>query len=438
MRQAQCQQWETDSCFTFAKNRVLTYKTKSRMTSIKARLNRSRLGGDDMCPLVIQVIRNRKKRELYTPYRLKVSDFDAKNERAVTAGRSKKRIDEIREINQYLIYIKEEFEQVRISLEEQGTDYSADDVIRCYKNRNDMSRFFIYAGCLTDKLADLGRNGTAANYTAAVNAFARFLGNRELSMNDLTKKTVQDFMDFQSKQGNSPNTVAFYVKQLRAIYNKADDEGYVHAAVHPFHNVRLKGEKTPKRAISGKEISRINELDLKGKHRHLELARDLFMFSLYSRGMAFVDMCYLRRENIRGNMLVYQRRKTGQWLQIKIEPPLKALLRKYANEKSVYLLPMLRKDDSYEQYRYIQRRLNKRMRQIGGMLNFDFPLTFYVARHTWATSAYENGIAMSVISESMGHTSEKTTRIYLTDLSHRIIDNANRKVISCWNLHTRQ
>ena len=98
-----------------------------------------------------------------------------------------------------------------------------------------------------------------------------------------------------------------------------------------------------------------------------------------------------------------------------------------------YLLPMLRCDDSYKGYRYIQRRLNKRIRELGETLNFDFPLTFYVARHTWATLAHEQGIPVSVISEGMGHTSEKTTRIYLANLDYRVIDRANKTVMNCWN-----
>ena len=131
-------------------------------------------------------------------------------------------------------------------------------------------------------------------------------------------------------------------------------------------------------------------------------------------------------------MLVYRRRKTDQLLQVKIEPPLKALLRNYGNNSSPYLLPMLRSDDSYKGYRYIQRRLNKRIRELGDRLGFDFPLTFYVARHTWATFAHEKGVPVSVISESMGHTSEKTTHLYLASLSHKVIDKANKAVINYW------
>lgn len=431
------QSWErqrsADCCYTFEKKRILTFKQKKKMTTIKARLNCSRLGSDGMYPLVIRIIHERVKREVYTPYRLRPEEFEVCSEMAVTKSRGKERASYIRKVNECVNYIKEELESIRDSLESRG-EYTTSELVQAYKNRNDMSCFFTYAGCRINELTASGRDGTAANYRSAVNAFEHYLGSRDLSVDDLTQKMVEAFIDSQTRQGNSPNTAAFYVKQLRAIYNKAYDEGYVSSAHNPFHRIKLKGCKTPKRAIAKKEINRICGADLKGRHRHLELSRDLFMFSLYTRGMAFVDMCYLKKENIHGNMLVYQRRKTGQWLQIRIEAPLKELLRKYYDANSPYLLPMLRDDDSYKGYRYIQRRLNKRIREIGNLLEFNFPLTFYVARHTWATLAHESGIAMSVISEGMGHGSEKTTRIYLAGLSHQIIDKANRAVINSWRL----
>ena len=57
-------------------------------------------------------------------------------------------------------------------------------------------------------------------------------------------------------------------------------------------------------------------------------------------------------------------------------------------------------------------------------------LTTYVPRHAWASIARENGVSLSVISEGMGHTSEKTTRIYLASLSQVVMDEANHKVLS--------
>ena len=402
------------------------------MTSIKARLNCSHLGRDGLYPLVIQIIHDRVKRELHTPYRLRRTEFDPAGEKAVTDRRSKMRVCELREINEYLIYIKEELEKVKCSLAEWGK-YTSAEIIRSFKARNDMDNFFIYAGYKIGELKSIGKNGTASNYFSAVNAFERYIGSRTMPLNDITKKTIEGFIAFQKQQGNSPNTVVFYVKQLRAIYNKADDDGLVHNACNPFHRIKLKGCKTPKRAISKKEIIKIAALHLEGQHKHRQLACDLFRFSLSTRGMAFVDMCYLRKENLRGDMLVYRRRKTDQLIQVKIEPVLKALLHKYKDENSDYLLPMLRDDDSYKGYRYIQRRLNKCIRELGELLGFDFPLTFYVARHTWATLAHEKGIPVSVISEGMGHTSEKTTHIYLASLDHRVIDRANKTVMNYWN-----
>lgn len=431
MVQAGAQHWKADSCFTFAKKIIVTFKPKSKMTSIKARLNRSRMGKDGMYPLVIQIIYGRMKRELYTPYRLKPTEFDNLHEKALTDRRSKTRASEIQEINTYLIYIKEEIERVVRSLAEQG-EYTAADIVRSFKARNDLSNFFIYADAKITELKNAGRSGTASNYQSAVNAFARFVGSRDMALDAITKKTIESFVDYLKQQKNNPNTVVFYVKQLRAIYNKADDDGYVHTAYNPFDKVKLKGSKTPKRAISKKEINQIAELNLSGQHEHKDLARDLFQFSLSTCGMSFVDMCYLKKENIYGNMLVYRRRKTDQLLQVKIQPALKALLRKYKDDNSEYLLPMLRTDDSYEGYRYIQRRLNKRIRELGKQLGFDFPLTFYVARHTWATLAREKGFPVSAISAGMGHTTEKTTHIYLASLNHQIIDQANKAVMNCW------
>ena len=96
---------------------------------------------------------------------------------------------------------------------------------------------------------------------------------------------------------------------------------------------------------------------------------------------------------------------------------------------SPYILPVLAKDDSYDNYRQQQRELNKFIRKIGVLLNIPEPLTFYVARHSWATLARDCGTPLTVISAGMGHTSERTTRIYLAQLDHNIIDKANRKII---------
>lgn len=111
------------------------------MASIKARLNRSRLRNDGMYPLVIQIIYGRVKRELYTSYLLSRKEFNPVSEKAITDGRNKKRATEIREINEYLIYIKEELARTELFLAERG-EYTSGDIIHCYKSRNDLNNFW--------------------------------------------------------------------------------------------------------------------------------------------------------------------------------------------------------------------------------------------------------------------------------------------------------
>lgn len=401
------------------------------MTSIKARLNRSRVGRDGRYPLVIQIIKYRKKRELYTPFRLKETEFDPENEMAVVHGygKRKERAETMRKVNEYLSYMKEELLDLESALA-QKKDYSAEDLVQAYRSRKDMRCYFSYASHKIEELKANKQNGTAANYQSALNAFERYLGRCDIKTDELTLHLIEGFISALKKAKKSPNTINFYIQQLRAIYNKADEDGYVQAQTNPFKKVSAKGSKTIKRAISKEHVVQISSLDLSGKHPHLELARDLWMFSFYCRGMAFVDMCYLKKENIMGDTISYHRHKTGQLLQIKIEAPLQNLILKYRDKASEYLLPMLRENDSYQGYRYIQRCLNKRIKKIGVMIGHDVPLTFYVARHTWATLARDKGISVSIISEGMGHTSEKTTYIYLGSFDHNQIDRANRIVMN--------
>ena len=88
------------------------------------------------------------------------------------------------------------------------------------------------------------------------------------------------------KRGGKPNTIWAYLYQLRAIYNKAKMMGVVLSELDPFSEVTFKKEKTAKRAVSAKQILMIEQVDLSGESELIQLARDVFMFSFYARGMA--------------------------------------------------------------------------------------------------------------------------------------------------------
>jgi site-specific recombinase XerD len=222
------------------------------------------------------------------------------------------------------------------------------------------------------------------------------------------------------------NTVSFYMRILRAVYNKAVEQGLT-AQNNPFRQVYTGIEKTVKRAIDEQAIKKLHQVRLSSPS--LSFARDLFMLSIYTRGMAFVDMAHLKKSDIHDGYLTYFRRKTGQQLNIKIEPCMSAIIERYAPRTagSDYLLPILVESKSYNSALRLQ---NSRLQSISKIMGLDTPLSTYVARHSWASLAKRNGVSVQIISESMGHDNENTTRIYLASLDRSVIDETNAMLLS--------
>ena len=226
-----------------------------------------------------------------------------------------------------------------------------------------------------------------------------------------------------------PNSSSFYMRNLRAIYNRAVERELT-VQRYPFKHVYTGVDKTVKRAVPLKVIRRIRDLDLT-LSPVLDYARDLFMFSFYTRGMAFVDMAYLKKKDLQNGVLVYRRQKTGQQLFIKWEKPMQEIVGKYDTSATPYLLPIIRDmdTDARKQYKNAAHLVNDKLKKIGRQLGLAIPLTSYVARHAWASIAKSKNIPISTISEAMGHDSENTTRIYLASLDTSVVDKANSLIL---------
>ena len=225
------------------------------------------------------------------------------------------------------------------------------------------------------------------------------------------------------------NSVSFYMRNLRAIYNRAVEQGLTVQNL-PFKYVYTGISKTKKRAISLELFRKIKNFDSKSDY-NMEFAKDIFMFSFYTRGMSFVDIAFLKKENLQNGILSYKRRKTGQQLCIKWEKQMQEIIDKYDNSNNLYLLPIIQRPDknNWTQYKSAEHLVNNKLKIIGKELGLQSPLTTYVARHSWASIARSKNIPISVISEAMGHDSEATTRIYLATMDTSAVDNANKLII---------
>jgi integrase len=263
---------------------------------------------------------------------------------------------------------------------------------------------------------------------AAFRSFSDFRGGRDVQLEAVDSDLMMMYEAFLKDRGVTKNTVSFYMRILRAVYNRAVERNLTEQQF-PFKHVYTGIDKTVKRAISLGAIRKIKNLNLSPS---LDFARDMFLFSFYTRGMSFIDMAYLRKSDLRNGILSYCRRKTGQQLFVCWKQCMQDIVEKQnMMEDSPYILPILKfpYDRSRTQYKNVLSRINRALKAVAQLAGIEIPLTMYVSRHSWASAAKKKHIPISVISEAMGHDSETTTQIYLASLDCSVIDRANQIIL---------
>lgn len=399
------------------------------MTRIKIRFRPSTVAGKEGS-LYCQVVHGRQVRQLRREYRIFQDEWD---ERLLCVRTEAGRPDR----GAYLAWVqarlsaeKEFIAGVVRRLEESGRTFTAGDVVAAFRAACPAGQgYFSFARQVMARLRETGRVRVAEAYASSLNRFARFAGKEDLCFGDVSAELMAGFEAHLADAGLKPNTVSFYMRNLRAIYNRAVEKGLAEQN-HPFRHVYTGVEQTAKRAVPVRVMNRIRQLDLSAWPSR-ELARDLFLFSFYTRGMSFVDMAFLKKKDLRDGILVYRRQKTKKQLSIRWEKPMQGIVARHGLPDSPFLLPIIRHAGKEERRQYLNaiHWMNKALKNVGKMAGCPLPLTFHCARHGWASIAMSQKIPLPVISEAMGHDSESTTRIYLALLDTSVIDKANAQVI---------
>ena len=348
------------------------------MTSVKVKFRPSTVDGKEGT-LYYQVIHNRVVRQISTEYKLFVSEWDCHSETVVIHHLSTEQ-----ERNNYLLSIgsrikwdKDRLNKIIHTLSQSGTFVTDDIVMRFHENRQELS-FSAYILQQIARLKRLGKIRTSETYTAALRSFSSFMNDSDVLFDQLNADLFAEYETYLKGRGNMPNTISFYMRILKAVYNRAVENGLTEQR-HLFKSVYTGVEKTVKRALVLNDIRRIKGLDLSLKPT-LDYARDMFLFCFYTRGMSFIDMAYLRKKDLQNGTLSYRRRKTGQQLFIKWEKSMQEILDKYPINETEYLLPIITKrDEDYrKQYANGLHRVNHLLKKIGKQLELPMPLTMYV------------------------------------------------------------
>lgn len=379
---------------------------------------------------MFQLIHKRTVRRIRSKYRIRNDEWDKKLEEIALPSPASERYSRLKIIRSSIMYELKRLKAIAEKLDCSGKDYSLDEIIQKYISGTDTgcSVFdFIRAQAAHKKQLDKIRS--SETYQTTLNSFMRFREGIDLTFDMIDSELMEHYEAELRRHGLLRNTSSFYMRVLRTNYRLAVEKGLTPDR-HPFKHVYCGMDKTVKRSISFAEIKKIKELDLSRK-RVMDFARDMFIFSFCTRGMSFIDMAYLKKNDLKHGCLTYRRKKTGQLLVIEWTKQMQDILDKYKPNSTQYLLPIITREDGNErrQYQNQMRKINRRLKDIATSIKLPVPLSLYYSRHSWATIARCKDIPISIISEGLGHDSEITTQIYLDSIKSYEVDKANRKIL---------
>ena len=396
---------------------MATIKVKLRPSSVEGRAG----------TIFYQIIHNRIIRQLKTNYRLFIHEWN--NVESLIILSNNNRRNYLQSIEEQIDWDIKRLQSIINQWENKQQRYTAEDIISTFqKEANEQSLFNFMQGVIVH-LQQMGKQRTSETYRCTLKSYMQFREDKDVLLADIDSDLMMMYEAYLHNRGLTKNSTSFYMRILRAVYNRAVEKDLT-TNRNPFKHVYTGIDKTIKRAIPLKAIKQIKNLDL-SLQPSLEFARDMFLFSFYTRGMSFIDMAYLKKKDLSNGILSYRRRKTGQQLFIRWEKCMQEIVKKYDNPLSEYLLPIIKPMNGNErtQYQNAMYLINRKLKDIGKMIGVQLPLTMYVARHSWASVAKNKNVPISVISEGLGHDSEMTTQIYLASLDTAVVDKANKMIL---------
>lgn len=418
------------------------------MTTITLLLRPSSRVGRYPGSLSLRLIHNRRAKTVtLSGCRLYAEEWNNNTQEIIYPETKSRRTAQLERI-QKTILVEIDLLTSHIQKLEQKGRYSIEDVIKLYHHRKDEKKLLGFAESLARDLEHNGQERTANAYRTIAGGIVKFNKGVDIPLQQINACLIRDFEKHLRDKCKMPNTISYYMRGLRAIFNKAVAQQRIPKPKEcPFTDVYKGITKTMKRSLSPKEMTSFlninldeiytgvssNSPDRQTEYR-LFAAWRYFVFAFCARGMCFVDLAYLRKDNVRGGFIRYVRHKTGQQIEVGITPELRKIIESFSRDVkgSPYVFPILNPDkgELYRQYGSALRMQNYYLKILAGLSGISKSVSTHTARHTWATMGRYNNLPISVISECLGHNSEKTTRIYLDSLENSILDAANDVILS--------
>ena len=351
-------------------------------------------------------------------------------------GKPKRNCPNREQINLLIKEQEQKYSEQVMEFSAKGKDYTlstlVDTVDTSLKAKTVGELFLEYI----ERLRLENRMGYALSVRQVYTSLLKYKGHLDFYFSDIDLCWLKSYEVWLHKQGLAENTIGIRFRTLRVIYNVALVEGLVKNEAYPFKKFKVSKlhKETAKRAITKEQIKLMVSLDTSSFRFYKKLAVDMFVFSYLMGGINFADMSMLTQDNIDGDRLVYVRQKTKKTIMLPLSSEARSIIHKYKDGKRKYLFPVLdNRKRTIMQTRHriydVLANVNGHLETIGRSLGIELKLTTYVARHSYATVLKRSGVSTSIISESLGHSSERVTQVYLDSFENKQIDDAMKNLL---------
>lgn len=254
---------------------------------------------------------------------------------------------------------------------------------------------------LIDSADSSVRTGTVSTYKSLRSTLSEFIDTLPDKQVAIDSRFIEDFHKWLKSQNLSDTTVSFYMRMLRTILNKAKEKGIISMPDNWFAGMikryAVDEDKNRRNSLSKDEINKIADVTF-ATGSLMEISRDLFMFSFYTRGMELFDILNLTKDNIHGDVIIYNKRLSGKQQIVKIEPHAQRIIDKYLPESDGYIFSAITKYSKSREYNTLRRIITPKLAELGKRLGITTPVMFSTARNTWNELTKGSNLASMMLS----------------------------------------
>ncbi|MDE5639080.1 MAG: phage integrase SAM-like domain-containing protein, partial [Odoribacter sp.] len=210
------------------------------MASLKVMLDKQKINQEGECPVMIKVLHNRGKRLINLFQKVKIDDWDAKKSRLNEKyGTLEQRQNHIK-VNFYIESEMMKLKKIIMDFDISRTIYSVDDIVKNYYNKSSVVPIFDYINNIICSLEKIGKNGNSNVYRETMGRLKKYSNREDLTFGEVDYSFLKSFESHLQERGCKINTISFYLRTIRSIFNRAIKDGVVGEEYYPFKKITIR------------------------------------------------------------------------------------------------------------------------------------------------------------------------------------------------------